>query len=86
MSESTEKLIEKAKKTSDFFHALTIAKLLQKDLKATWKPSSLTGFFDVMASLHNQVKDWQWPSDSLFESMRPKDVTTLVICLEERRK
>jgi len=86
MSESTEKLIERAKKTNDSFHTEIIARLLAKNLKPTWNPSSVVGFFDVMASLHTQVKDWQWPSDSLFTSLRPKDVTTLVLCLEERRK
>ena len=86
MSESTQKFIERAKITEDSLHAQVIARLLRKGLKATWQPSSLAGFLDVMASLHKQVKDWQWPSDSLFTSLRPKDVTTLVLCLEERRK
>jgi len=83
---STEELKQKAEKFQIKMKGRVIHRLLQKGLKANWKESDLIGFFSVMAGLNQQVKDWEWPSIDLYMVLDPKSLTTLVLCLEERRK
>lgn len=82
---STDDLAQQAKKFNLGVTAEIVKRLLEKGLKPDWSEEHLAGFLSVMASLKKQTKEWSWPSDSLYESLDPKALTVLVVCLEENR-
>jgi len=59
--------------------------LLDKGLKAGWSELDFVGFMSVMASLHKQTKDWEFPSSASYMTLDPKSLVTLIICLEEKK-
>lgn len=80
-----DELIDDYKSFQKQLKSEVVARLLRKGLVVNWTVSDFAGFLSVMANLHAQTKNWKWPSDSLYMSLDPQSLTTLVLCLEEKR-
>lgn len=83
---TTKELIKQAKHTHMKLSAKVVHALLQKGLKANWTDQDFVGFLFVMADLHHQTKNWEWPSDSLYMTLDPRSLNTLILCLQERKE
>ena len=84
--ESTEEFLRRARKSQTKLEAHLVARLLKKGLKANWSERDFVGFISVIAGLHKQTKDWQFPSDSMYMALDPRTLTVLVFCLEKKRE